>query len=177
MDLLLLLFTVVIFLIGIPIGISYLIYCWIKNREFNKWYRLFSLLPIIIVGYFIYYAFYPDDDFYKEDFKEVTTMEFPESGEIIYKDASYPDQFGDYSSSFLVEFDNDDIQKIENNLESKGFAKKGNDMNTDVLDYIENKKGDRKYSTQYVKDTDVGKYYSVGFLNDHKSVIVTRVSW
>ena len=177
MDLLILLFIVLIFFIAMPIGISYLIYRWIKKREFNKWYRLLSLIPIIIVGYFIYDGINPDADFYKEDFKEVTEMEFPKDGKIIYKDASFPDQFGDYTSSFLVEFDKDYIKKLEMNLKSKGFVKKENKMSADAFDYIENKKGDRKYTTEYCKDINGGKYYFVGFLNDNKSVIVTRVSW
>lgn len=177
MDLILLLFIVFIFLIGVPIGLSYLIFRWIKRREFDEKYRLLSLFPVIIVGYFIYDAFYPDADFYKEDFKEVTGMEFPKNGKIIYKDASFPDQFGDYTSSFLVEFDKDYIEKLKMNLKRKGFEKKENDFHTNSLDYIENKKGDKKYLVEYSEEVNGGKYYSVGFLNDNKSVIITRVSW
>ena len=77
MELLLLLILIVIFLIGIPIGISYLIYNWIKKKEFDRKYRILAITPIIIVSYFIYDAIYPNEDFYKTDFKEVTAMEFP----------------------------------------------------------------------------------------------------
>ncbi|KFF10075.1 hypothetical protein [Flavobacterium hydatis] len=177
MQLLILLITVLIFLIGIPITISYFIYKWIKNKGLDKRYRLLALIPIIITGYFIYDAFYPDSDFYKEDFKEVTEMEFPEKGEILYKTASYPDLFGDYTSSFLAEFDKTDINNLEANLKSKSFIKKESKMSTKELDYIEKRKGDRKYSAEYIKEIYTGKYYSVGFLNDNKSVIITRVSW
>lgn len=83
MELLILLFVVVFFLFGTPIVISYLIYQWIKKMEFDIIYRLLALIPLIIVGYFIYEAIYPDTDFYKTDFKEVTDMEFPQNGEII----------------------------------------------------------------------------------------------
>jgi hypothetical protein len=175
MGLLILLFM--IFLIGIPIGISYLIYRWIKKREFDKKYRLLALIPSIIVGYFIYDAVYPDNDFYKTDFKEVTEIEFPEKGEIIYKNASFPDQFGDYTSSFLAEFDEEYIKKLEANLKNKNFIRQENKMSSNELDYLENRKGNIKYSSEYTKELDGGKYYSVGFLNDNKSVIVTRVSW
>lgn len=177
MELLIILFIVITFLIGIPIGISYLIYQWIKKREFDKMYRLLALIPLIIVGYFIYDAFYPDLDFYKTDFQKVTEMEFPENGEIIYKTASFPDQFGDYTSSFLAEFDKEYIKKLEANLKNKSFVNEKDKMSSNELYYIENRKGDIKYSAEYSKDLDGGKYYSVGFLNDNKSVIVTRVSW
>lgn len=177
MQLLILISLIFILLIGIPIGISYFIYRWIKKKEFNKNYRLLALIPIIIVGYFIYEAIYPDTDFYKTDFKEVTEIEFPKNGKILYKTASFPDQFGDYTSSFLVEFDIQQIKKLEQNLKTKGFVKEENKMSSNQLDYIENKKRNIKYSAEYVKNADGGKYYSVGFLNDNKSVIITRVSW
>ena len=166
-----------ILFIGIPIGISYIIYRWIKKKEYKKVYRILALIPILIVGYFIYDAVYPNTEFYKTDFKEVTEMEFPKDGEIVFKTASYPDNFGDYTSSFLAEFNKNYIKQLEENIKRKGFIKKQNKMGTNELDYIESKKGNRNYSAEYCKEIEGGKYYSIGFLNDNKSVIVTRVSW
>jgi cbb3-type cytochrome oxidase subunit 3 len=163
--------------IGIPIGISFVIYRWIKKKEFNKTARIFALAPILIAGYFIYDAIYPGEEFYKTDFKEVTEMEFPKNGEIIYKAASFPDNFGDYTSSCLIELDSENLKELEKRLTEIGFVKKENKMITDQLDYIESKKGDKKYVTQYFKEKENGKEYFVGFLDDKKSVIVTRVSW
>lgn len=177
MELLLLLFVVVAFLFGIPISMSYLIYHWIKKKEFNNIYKLLALVPLIFVGYIVYDAFYPDDAFYKTDFKEVTAIEFPQNGKIVYKTASFPDQFGDYTSSFLVEFDEEFINKLEIILKNNNFIKKENELNSNELNYIENRKGNINYSVQYIKDDEIGKYYSIGFLNDKKSVIVTRASW
>ncbi|SDY11738.1 hypothetical protein SAMN05444411_1292 [Lutibacter oricola] len=167
----------IILVIGIPIGISYLINWWIKKKGFDKRLRLISLIPILIVGYFIYDSIYPSSDFYKVDFKEVTNMEFPVSGQIKYKSASFPDHFGDYSSSFLAEFENNDLDRIENQLKEYGFEKRENKVGCNELDYIERKKDRMEYSRQYVKEPENDRYYFVGFLNDHKSVIVTRISW
>jgi hypothetical protein len=177
MELLILFFVVVIFLFGIPTCISYLIYRWIIKMKFNAIYRSLALIPLIIVGYFVYEAFYPDSDFYKMDFKEVTDMEFPKNGKILYKTASFPDQFGDYTSSFLAEFDEEFLEKLEVNLKNKNFTNKENEMSSNELDCIEKRKRNIQYSFQYINDKEVGKYYSIGFLDDKKSVIVTRVSW
>jgi hypothetical protein len=62
-------------------------------------------------------------------------------------------------------------------LKIKNFVSKENEMSSNELDYIEKRKGNIKYSVQYINDKEVGKYYSIGFLDDKKSVIVTRVSW
>ncbi|MFI0429982.1 hypothetical protein [Mariniflexile sp. HMF6888] len=177
MELIVIFLIVIILGIGIPIGISYLIYIWIKKRGFNKKWRIIALTPILLVGYFIYGAIYPSSDFYKTDFKEVTKMEFPESGIIKYKTASFPDHFGDYTSSFLVEFDQMDLEKLERELKTNGFEEKENKMHSNELEHIERKKGRKNYSKQYIIDTIASKHYSVGFLDDNKSVIITRVSW
>ena len=103
-------------------------------------------------------------------------MEFPENGIIKYKTASFPDHFGDYTSSFLAEFNKSDLQKIEDKLNSIGFEQKENKISSDELDYIERKKGRKNYSKEYIRQWKNGKHYSVGFLDDNKSVIITRVS-
>jgi uncharacterized protein YutD len=138
---------------------------------------LLSLIPILIVGYIIYDAFYPDESFYKSDYKEVTGIDFPNNGTIKYKTASFPDQFGDYTSSFLVKLDYINIQKLESNLRKNGFLKKENIMHSDELEFIESKLENKAYSAEYCKEQEGGIYYSVGFLNDKKSAIITRASW
>ncbi|CAM4389318.1 hypothetical protein [Zobellia nedashkovskayae] len=177
MELIILFLIVINLCIGIPIGISYLIYRWIKKKGFDKRIRLLSLIPVLTVGYFIYGAVYPSAEFYKADFKEVTNLEFPESGNIKYKTASFPDHFGDYTSSFLIELDKNDLEQLETQLKTAGFDQKENKMGSNQLDYIERKKGRKSYSKQYVRQRKNGKHYSVGFLDDNKSVIITRVSW
>ena len=166
-----------IFIVGIPIGISFLIYQRIKKSGFDKKYRFLAIIPLIIFGCLIYTAIYPNEDFYKTDFKEVTDMEFPKSGKIIYKTASYPDQFGDYTSSFLVELDKEYITKLKTKLNKNKFFEAKNKMSSNELDYIEKQKINLKYSYEFNKNIESGKYYSIGILNDNKSVIITRISW
>lgn len=175
---LIIIFLIIIILgIGIPIGVSYLVYRWIKKKGYDKRLRLLALIPILTVGYFIYDAVYPSAEFYKTDFKEVTNMEFPENGKIKYKIASFPDHFGDYTSSFLAEFEQTDLKRLENQLKNQGFKEKENKMSSNELDYIERKKGRKAYTKQYIFEMENGKHYSVGFLDDNKSVIITRISW
>ena len=116
----------IILIVGILTGITYFIYKWIKKKGYDKRLRLLAFIPTLIVGYFIYGALYPSTEFYKMDFKEVTDMEFPESGIIQYKTASFPDHFGDYTSSFLAEFSKADLRKIEEKIKKGGFEEKEN---------------------------------------------------
>ncbi|GAB4508642.1 MAG: hypothetical protein Tsb004_07520 [Allomuricauda sp.] len=177
MELIILFLILIILGIGIPIGISYLIYRWIKKKGYDKRLGLLASIPILVAGFFTYGAIYPSAEFYKADFKEVTTMEFPENGRIRYKTASLPDHFGDYTSSMLAEFELNDLKELENHLKNGGFEEKENKMSSNELEYIERKKGQKAYIKQYVRQKKNGKHYSVGFLNDNKSVIITRTSW
>ncbi len=167
----------IIILIAIPIVLSVMIYKFIKKKKVDKRLRLISLIPILIVGYVAYGAIYPSNEFYKANYKEVTNYEFPKSGIIRYKTASYPDTFGDFTSCFLVEFNETDLKKLEKNLINNSFVKVKNNSFTEELTYIEGKISNKKYRYEYSKEISGGKHYSVGFLNDNKSVIITRVSW
>lgn len=177
MEFLIFLLIIAVVIIGAPITVSFLLYRWIKKKQFSKKWRLISFVPILILGFFIYQAIYPDSDFYKEDFEQVVEMPFPTSGEIRYEIASYPDHFGDYTSSFLIELDKEDMDRLESHILNVGFKEVDNTMSSEELDYVESKVDSKEYLKQYARNIDADKYFSVGFLNDGKSVIITRTSW
>ena len=87
-----------ILIIGIPIGISYFLYKYLNRKFPNKLYKYFAFTPILILIYSVLTAIYPNEDFYKTDFKEVTQIEFPLDSKFIFKTATFPDHFGDYTS-------------------------------------------------------------------------------
>jgi hypothetical protein len=177
MELIFLFLILLIVTIGIPFCISYLIYRWVKKRGFDRKLRLVSLIPILFVSYLIHEAIYPSKSFYKVDFKEATGIEFPHKGEIKHRTASFPDHFGDYTSSFLAELELNDLKDLEYHLKNNGFVEKKNERSSKELDYIEEKKGNKEYTKYFVREVENNKYYSVGFLNDNKSIIITKVSW
>ncbi|HEY3387109.1 MAG TPA: hypothetical protein VGK46_11405, partial [Saprospiraceae bacterium] len=104
----------------------------IKKENYDKRLKLIALIPLLTFGYFIYTSFFPPDSFYKEDFKEITGIDFPENGEITYKSATYPDQFGDYGSTSIVKVDKEFYEELEEQLLIKGLkdnaAKKDEDL-------------------------------------------------
>lgn len=172
-----LLVTFTIIIIVIPIGITYFLYRFIKRKEYDKRLRFLAFIPVVIMGYIVYDSIYPSSDFYEKDFKEVTNMKFPENGIIKYKSASFPDNFGDYSSAFLIELDNENLLNLEQQLIKEGFEEKENKMYTNELEYIVSKKGNKNYTKQFIQKEKNGRDYSVSFLDDNKSVIISRVSW
>ena len=175
MELLLILFFLIIVLI--PIGLSVVTYKFIEKKDVDKKFRTIAIIPLLIFGYIIFSAIYPSEEFYEDDFEEVTTLKFPENGIIKHKSASYPDQFGDYTSCFLVEFEKKYLEKLKSVIIEKGFVQKNGKVGCDELTYIENQIKDKKYDSEFSKEVESGKIYSVGFLNDNKSVVIERTSW
>jgi len=174
MDLKIFMVIILIIIIGLPVGLSIGIYSFIKKKKFEKKYRLIALIPILIVGYFVYDAFYPSEEFYIEDFAEVTGLAFPDNGEFIYKTATYPDQFGDYTSISIIKLDKKFYDSLSQHLSSKGFIEV-NDRELISDNTL------KKYSDGYVIRTFnrelPEKNLSVGFISDNKTVIIERVSW
>jgi hypothetical protein len=175
----LILLTVIIIL-GIPIGLSFLTLRIIKKRHYDKRLRLIALIPILTIGYFIYTAFFPTDSFYKEDFKEVTGIDFPENGEIIYKSATYPDQFGDYGSTSIVKVDKEFYERLEGQLKTKGLkdnATNREDSEPFDLGEISKQIGAKRIEKAFSMTADGGVFYYVGFVSDLETLVVQRQSW
>ena len=175
--LLLIFLLVLLVLIAIPIGTSVLIYRFVVRKDFNKWFRLIALVPFLVIGYLIYSGFYPSDEFYQEDFKEVTGLNFPERGEIIEKTADYPDHFGDYTSVSLVKVGEVFYKMLPDHLLEKGFKENDEKISSAELSEVLNAIGDREIVRELSILKDGGIYYYVGFLSDKESIIVKRLSW
>lgn len=170
----------VIIVLGVPIGLSFLILRFIKKGNYDKRLRLIALLPILTIGYFVYTAFFPTESFYKEDFKEVTGVDFPENGEIIYKSATYPDQFGDYGSTSIVKVDKEFYDGLEAHLKEKGLEDNVNsEEDSGPVDSatISKKIGKKKIEKSFSITVGGGIFYYVGFVSDKETLIVQRQSW
>ncbi|WKN41426.1 hypothetical protein [Tunicatimonas pelagia] len=174
---LLLLFIAFLLIIGLPIGLSYLVYLWTKRRRFDRRLRLLALTPIILFIYAVYDSFYPSDDFYKEDYEEVTSQKFPENGKILSKSASFPDHFGDYNSAALIEIDSSECQILQARLVENNFEEDSIEFSSTERRYVEKELSGRIYEVQLKKEINEGKYYFVGFLSDGKSIVYQRISW
>ena len=145
MEFLILMLIVIILIIGIPIILSIIIYNFTKKLNIDKRFRLFAVIPIAIISFIIYTAFCPLDEFYKEKYKEVTLLDFPEKGIIKHKTASYPDQFGDYTACFVVELDSKSLKLLKNNLLKNGFIEKSYWIGCNEMNYINKKIEMKKY--------------------------------
>lgn len=133
--------------------------------------RFSSLLPLIAVIFFLYYQFRTPESFYRDEYKIITQMKFPESGEIQYSTSTSMSFNGDYTSAFLVELERKDIRLLKQKMVQRGFNQgKVIPILNDELDYIQSKVGCTTYDAVY--NQSGANTYLVGFLDDQKSVIL-----
>ena len=71
---------------------------------------------IVVVGYGAYVSLLPRDSFYKNDFEKYTGIQFPASGKIIKKYASYPDLQGEHISVALIKLSAADYITLKEEL-------------------------------------------------------------
>ena len=164
-------------IIGIPIGLSYLMDRFIKKRNYDKRLRLIALTPVLIMTYLIYSALYPSEDFYRTDFTEVTGIELPENVEFKYKSATYPDHFGDYTSISIVNVGRDFYNSLPKTLTEKGLKKNGQKIHTTEFDKALEHTDNLEIKSEYSMEEGGGVYYYIGLLTDNETIIVKRLSW
>ncbi|MEM6299519.1 MAG: hypothetical protein AAF740_12595 [Bacteroidota bacterium] len=172
----LLLFLLPILLLAFVIGSSVLLFRFIDRKGYRKGLGFLAFTPVWLLAYVVYAAVYPDEEFYREDFVEVTGVELPEEAKFQFKTASYPDHFGDYTSVSVIELEGEFYRELPKVLKEKGFVDDNDYEYTedcrDALEDSEELKVKRTLSSE-----QGSTFYLVGFFSDEKTIIVKRISW
>jgi hypothetical protein len=164
--------------VAIPLAAAYGIYWFVRKKGFDRRLRLLALVPLLGVGYFVYTAFYPTEEFYREDFREVTGVAFPANGAIAYQSATFPDQFGDYTSVSMVRVDKAFYRQLLGRLPAQGFTQPvPDDLGLLESDRIKDQLAGRVVAQEYSVEKPNGWVGYVGFLSDGQTLIVQRASW
>jgi len=99
-------------------GMSYLIYSFIKKRNYPSKYRLLALLPLLFLGYGVYQGLVNPHSLYKSHFKEITSYALPASANFLdYTDWGYDGTSPKNNSSlFYVKVEPDFYNQLKNKL-------------------------------------------------------------
>ncbi|MBX3165689.1 MAG: hypothetical protein KF900_14525 [Bacteroidetes bacterium] len=152
----------------------------------NKYFHLIWLTPkklkislicfVIVFALFqTYTAFYPTDSFYKDEFENNTGLKFPKSGDIIAKDASYPDTHGDYSATVLFKVNQEDFDLLLTSIQ------RNNKFNLDTFPFkikLPNLDTTVHFNVSYIqiqRKRDLN--FIIGFNDKDKLIGIQRDSW
>jgi len=162
----------------IPIGLAYLAYRWLTKKGYKR--VGLAILATITIGtiYFSYTAFYPTGSFYEDEFEDNTGLDFPNSGDILTKDASYPDQHGDYSATALFKIDQNDFNLILNSIQKNAKFKLDTIPFKFNLANIDTKIKETSFTKCYTLNRqDRNLIFTISF-NDNDNIIeIQRDSW
>ncbi len=166
-------FILIYFLLLLLSGyLLYKLYRWFERNRYHKAGIIILCTIVLSVIYFVYTAIYPTDDFYKDEFKYYFKTDFPASGEILDKDASYPDFHGDYVAAFVMTVNQKDYSNLINKFRSdkRYTIDKSLVRGSKQLDNI---------SSEFEQDKQVISFscleeehdLSIGFYKDNKIVV------
>ena len=186
-------FPIIIFLliclfVGLAGGLLYLIYLpfkkrflksgvltKIRGRQINK---IYVLVLLVIALSQTYFAFFPKDSFYFDEFKSNTGIELPSSAHIISKSSDYPDIHGDYSAVAVIKLDTIDFKKLEINLFKLADIKV--DTSSQKIgrteQYLGVAKNIKESQIEIVFTNFKKEWFKVAFLNDKQTIILERNS-
>jgi hypothetical protein len=120
---------------------------------------------------------YPTEEFFKEDFKEVTNLDMPDDATILFKTATLPDHFGDYTSVFVIKTTPTEYEKILQQLSKIGFVEIENDelYSKETHKAISSVKS--KIVKQYTNQSVASKDYYIALFEDNETILIRRISW
>lgn len=162
----------------IPVGLAYLVFRWLRLRG----YKIIGIVIMVAVTiwsvYSSYTAFYPTDGFYEDEFEIYTGLDFPASGNILTKDASYPDLHGDYSATAIFKTDKNDFNKIltairnDKKFQLDTILLKFGLTNSDTINYETNF---TKCYTLSIQDNNL--IFTISFNERDNLIEIRRGSW
>ena len=126
-------YTVLVFISLLALVPAAFVGRWIWRKGLVARGTLVALLSL--ASWQLFEAVYPDDSFYISEAKRIVDLKIPGSAKLIYKTASFPDHFGDYSACIVLEltspttkqfqFDLGTTFQTENEFDSCGTLRPG----------------------------------------------------
>jgi hypothetical protein len=172
------LFLLIVLIYAIPVFLGFMVYTLsrMKLLVFPS-IVLGSIIPLVFT-YILYINFFPTDSFYEDEFEEVTKMDFPKSGEILKKDASFPIYHPDYCSCALIQFDENDFEKILESIKNNEIFVDTFFIYSEQYAYVMKNIDEEKIiykafnSYEYKNSVD---YNFIAFLNDNRTIVIHRI--
>lgn len=165
--------------VGILILVSTAVSVWWMWRKGVIGRPILAVLIITLAG-LIYVDIYPAESFYKAEFQRVVGIPFPAEGQIVFKDASDPDFFGDYTSCALIDVPAGEYKKLlAHTREVKLKVDRADLIQTDCWDAlmkrIPGQVFEAEASGENVHREDEFIYWAL--IKGHNKVAIHHVTW
>ncbi len=159
-----------------PVVFTYLAYRYVKNKYHDSLLKYATLIPLLGFTYMVWTAIFPHESFYKTDYKEITRLQCTEEAKFLYKSASFPDPFGDYTSVFVMQTSPEAYNRLINHLPRIGFTETNRDNRYSPETKAALTAAKYKIARAFISAEEIGKSYYVAFLDDRRTILLRRAS-
>lgn len=171
--------AVLLLALGIPVLLIWLAVKLCLSRK--RWIRWLAIIPTSVLAYLsyqVYVAFYPREEFYREVWVVNTRSEMPASAEFRSKEATYPDQHGDYWAGAVIEVSGSDFDEVERRLRSTAlFSVDTSDQPIGISgEFRALTKGLNMSDVRTVYRNDSTEWFRVALFKDGRTIVFERSS-
>ena len=164
-------------------GFAWLLYKAGGGRRRRPLSLILPGAALAVLGYFVFTAFYPNDEFYEEQYQRLTGQPFPEAGLIVAKDASFPDQHGDYAACARLEVSAATYEQLlarisrDSAFSAVIFGSDSTFISSESFQKVAGPVPDAHYARCFSGGNVVSNAYRfIGFLADRRTLIIYRCS-
>lgn len=166
-----LILVIAVCLVVIIAWIAILIKLWRKGGI----RRVISTAIAAGVIFLVYSAIYPHESFYKEEFERVTRLPFPASGKFLFKEATYPDFHGDYTSCALLEVSEKDYEALKSKMRPQQSSL--GVISSQCLHHLFQSFSNLEVASETYTDDPNGEYNYWALVASRPAVIIHYVTW
>jgi hypothetical protein len=126
------------------------------------------ILVLAFIAYQIYFAVYPTDDFFLQEYQEVTLRPAPHTAKVIAKSASYPDFHGDYCSYSRIYLGAESFEKLLRELEGDPRIQAGNGIGSSEEIKVQSRVKKLSVKQSFIRpvENEADHHLSITFLED-----------
>ena len=165
-----LIYFIISFLAFGVLGISYLIFRFIKQKSKRRWLQVLAIIPVAIFSFLIYRIYVPGDSYYKEHYELTTGLEFPKNGKIHIGQVSDVDEFGDGIYFIIAEVGRNQIDQLHEILIGKKYEEL-----EEPNQYVKAKEYP-KLITEYSLHKP-GRHVDFGIMDDSTTILIQIINW
>ncbi|MGH8446261.1 MAG: hypothetical protein ACREVL_13395 [Solimonas sp.] len=137
--------------------------------------RLAGLALLLFIGGEAYLAVNPPESFYREEYTRITGQPFPAGARFLFKDASYPDFQGDYTSCALLRVSPEEYERLRTQMPAT-FAPQ-TFIGSDCLDDLMEATGRHKLAAEFASIGPDDEYRYWALVDGEPEVVIHYVSW
>lgn len=165
----------ILLILGFVFFVILFLYIFIRIFFFRKGKiaKVVFTVVAILLALQVYWSVYPEDEFYISHLETYLDLKLSSDTKVLKKDASFPDQHGDFSLCVEILLNPSDFAKVTKKMEKIESSAKSSTGSC----YVEKKFDRSKFDQIVFTENDENEYNEIGLSTSDRIVFYQFVSW